>query len=429
MRFEARAAKSLQPGQHLTIEGYPGLRLEARATSRTWTYRYKSPLDGRMRQIKIGRWPAMSLPAAIVAWEGLRTQREAGRDPAMAAKAARTKAAEQKAAERERKGAGVRTVRQVCRFYLEGHVKPHRAPKGAAEVERTFNTMLGGIGEMDAVDVTRSVAFDLIQRHAGTPVQAAYLRRELGAAWDYALDAGKLPENTPNWWRLILRGKLRSKGKVLGGERQGVSARVLSPDEVGTLIRWLPNFSSLVEDALTLYLWTGVRGAEIVAMEGVEIAEESTGLWWTIPKRKTKNARHPTATDHRVPLYGRAADVIRRRIELHGDGFLLPSYGKLGHSEQKAISQAVWYHQPYCSLRPESDRPRLPVTHWAPHDLRRTSRTLLAALGCPRDVGEVITGHMLPGVEGTYNRHTYDAERQLWLKGLSDHLERLAAHR
>lgn len=429
MQFDARAAKSLQPGQHITIDGYPGLRLQARETSRTWTYRYKSPVDGRMRQIKLGQWPAMSLPAAIVAWEGLRTQREAGEDPAMAARAVRAEVAEKKAAVRERKGAGVRTVRQVCNFYLEGHVKPNRKKKGADEIGRTFNTMLGEVGDMDAVDVTRSVAFDLIQSYAAIPVQASSLRRELGAAWDFALDAGKLPENTPNWWRLILRGKLRSKGKVLGGERQGVSPRALSPDEVGTLIRWLPNLSSLVEDALTLYLWTAVRGAEIVAIEGAEITDESTGLWWTIPKRKTKNARHPTATDHRVPLYGRAAEVVRRRIEVHGDGFLFPSYGKLGHSEQKAVSLAVWYHQPYCTSRPEMDRPRLPVTHWAPHDLRRTSRTLLAALGCPRDTAEVIVGHMLPGVEGTYNRHTYDAERQEWLKRLSDHLEQLAARR
>lgn len=427
MQFDARAAKLLAAGQHLTFDEHPGLRLTATATARTWTYRYKSPVDGRMRQIKLGRWPAMSFPAAIVAWEAARAQREAGTDPSLEAKAERRAIAEQKAAERERRGSGLRTVRQVCDFYVEGHIIPNRAQKGAKEVQRTFATMLGDVGDMDAVDVTRSVAFDLIQRYADTPVQAGILRRELGAAWDFALDAGKLPDNTPNWWRLILKGKLKSKGKVLRGKAQGVTKRVLSEDEIGQLIRWLPNFSRLVDDALTLYLWTAVRGAEIMAMEGSEVAEESTGLWWTIPKRKTKNARHAHATDHRVPLYGRAAEIVRRRKEAYGDGYLFPSYGEKGYTEQKTIGVAVWYHQPYCTLKPESHRPRLPVTHWAPHDLRRTSRTLLAALGCPRDVGEVVTGHMLPGVEGTYNRHTYDKERQLWLKRLSDRLEELAA--
>ncbi|MDD1611791.1 MAG: Arm DNA-binding domain-containing protein, partial [Methylococcaceae bacterium] len=76
MKFDARTAKSLEPGQHITFPGYPGLRLSASATVRTWIYRYKSPVDGRMRQIAIGRWPTLSFPAAIVAWESLKNQRD-----------------------------------------------------------------------------------------------------------------------------------------------------------------------------------------------------------------------------------------------------------------------------------------------------------------------------------------------------------------
>ncbi len=80
-----------------------------------------------------------------------------------------------------------------------------------------------------------------------------------------------------------------------------MSKRVLSPEEAGTVIRWLPNFSQNVNDMLTIYLWTAVRGAEIEKMEGREVAEEVTGLWWTIPKQKTKNAHRDDAGDHRVP--------------------------------------------------------------------------------------------------------------------------------
>ena len=100
--------------------------------------------------------------------------------------------------------------------------------------------------------------------------------------------------------------------------------------------------------------------------------------------------------------------------------------GKLTHSEQKAIQVAVYYHQPYSTTRPDLERARLPVTHWAPHDLRRSARTLLAAMGCPGDVAESVLGHMIPGVAGAYNRHQYDAERVEWLRRLSDRLEELA---
>ncbi|MGF6345967.1 hypothetical protein [Variovorax sp. W2I14] len=68
----------------------------------------------------------------------------------------------------------------------------------------------------------------------------------------------------------------------------------------------------------------------------------------------------------------------------------------------------------------------LPVTNWTPHNLRRTSRTMLAALGCPKEIGEAILGHLPPTIEGTYNSHTYDAERRLWLTRLAKHLERLS---
>jgi len=40
-------------------------------------------------------------------------------------------------------------------------------------------------------------------------------------------------------------------------------------------------------------------------------------------------------------------------------------------------------------------------------------------------VAEIIMGHMLPGVEGVYNRHRYDAEKVEWLRKLSDYFESL----
>lgn len=95
--------------------------------------------------------------------------------------------------------------------------------------------------------------------------------------------------------------------------------------------------------------------------------------------------------------------------------------------QQKAVGVAVWSHMPYSETRPEWVRPRLPVTHWAPHDLRRTGRTMLAALGCPLEVAEAILGHLPPGVQGVYNRHGYDAERRHWLGVLSARLEAISA--
>jgi integrase len=415
MQFDARKAKLLQPGEHITLDGFPGLRLEVTKSKRSWIYRYKSKVSGTMKQTKIGEWPQMSHAAAISAWEKLRAAREDGADPAIAKREARQYVAPV---------AGVYTVRRLCADYLAGHVERHRKQKGADIVKRIFASMIDSIAEKPAESITRRHAFDLLEKHSGTPVLSAKLRSELGAAWDYALDAGRIPETSPNWWRLVMRGRLRTKGRKVQGKHV-VTKRVLSDVELGELIRWLPNLGRTLDDALTLYLWTGTRGAEIVGMESSEITKEADGHWWTVPKAKTKNAGRQNATDLRVPLVGRAELVVLRRLAQAKDGFLFPARNG-GHSEQKSIQQGVYYHQPYCKVQEEHKRPRLTVTHWAPHDLRRTTRTKLAALGCPHEIGEAIIGHVLPGVAGIYNRHAYDTERREWLTLLATKLDEIA---
>ncbi|MBH2008055.1 MAG: tyrosine-type recombinase/integrase [Xanthomonadaceae bacterium] len=415
MLFDARAAKQLTDGAHIILEEYPGLRLVAGKHSRSWIYRYKSD-TGLMRQTVLGRWPAMSLIAAASEWEKLRGARGAGADPATQKRA-------QRAAARPTPVAKGYTVQALWDDYIKGHIVPHRKPKGAAEVQRLFVRHGGPIADQQAASVKRSDAFALLEGMTEIPVLAGQLRQELAGAWDYALDAGRLPDETPNWWRQIMRGRLRSKGKRIAGERIGVVKRSLSDDEAGELIRWLPNFSKSLHDALTMYLWTGTRGSEIMSIERSEISEELDGLWWTIPKSKTKNARHALATDLRVPLVGRAELLVRRRMAVH-ERYLFPARLAGQSMPQKAVQTTVYYHQPYSATNPESIRPRLTVSHWAPHDLRRTVRTMLAALGCPHDVAESVLGHMQPSV---YNRHQYDRERREWITKLSAHLERCAA--
>jgi integrase len=415
VKFDARTAKQIPPGNHIAFADFPGLRLEASTSRRSWIYRFKSPVDGRMRQQKLGEWPAMSYAAAIAAWEEIRARRDAGEDPVLTRKKANGPAV---AITPESY-----TVRKLCEDFLTGHIERHRDSLGASQSRRRIMAKISPIADMPAASITRSQAFELLDGERQAPRNAAILRSELGAAWDHALDAGRIPDDTPNWWRQVMRGKLRSAGRKVGGELSKVK-RVLSVEELQILVPWLPNLSETIADVLTMYLWTALRGGEIVLMEGRELSKEVDGLWWTIPKAKTKNKNRASATDHRVPLSGRAAEIATRRAKLYGKGYLFPTADN-PHIPQKSIQAVVWAHQPY-SLDPgQTLRPVLPVSHWAPHDLRRTSRTLLAALGCPREVAEAILGHILPGVEGVYNRHKYDAERRVWLTRLADRLEEI----
>jgi integrase len=60
-----------------------------------------------------------------------------------------------------------------------------------------------------------------------------------------------------------------------------------------------------------------------------------------------------------------------------------------------------------------------PMPRWTIHDLRRTSRSLMAAAGVTALHAEEVMGHKQGGVVGIYDRHDYLAEK-------GDALDRLA---
>ncbi len=59
------------------------------------------------------------------------------------------------------------------------------------------------------------------------------------------------------------------------------------------------------------------------------------------------------------------------------------------------------------------------VASWRLHDLRRTAKTLMMRAGVRPDISERVLGHVIPGVEGVYDRHSYLDEKR-------DALEKLA---
>lgn len=67
----------------------------------------------------------------------------------------------------------------------------------------------------------------------------------------------------------------------------------------------------------------------------------------------------------------------------------------------------------------------LDISHWTPHDLRRTVRTGLSRLQCPNEVAEAVLGHTRGGVEAIYNLYKYDAECRKWLQVWADYLDDL----
>ena len=135
MYFDVRAAKLLQPGGHLLVEGCAGLRLVVSASRKTWTYRYKAA-DGRMKQVSIGQWPAMPVQEAAARWRELADGKSAGVDPAQEKRQAR--------ALQGAPAAGPPTVADVVKAFVAGPLRDGRAPAGYEAALRSFPSAMGG---------------------------------------------------------------------------------------------------------------------------------------------------------------------------------------------------------------------------------------------------------------------------------------------
>ena len=63
------------------------------------------------------------------------------------------------------------------------------------------------------------------------------------------------------------------------------------------------------------------------------------------------------------------------------------------------------------------------LTAWTLHDLRRTVRTRMSALGVPPHIAELVIGHKQAGIQAVYDLHTYDKEKYDALNAWADRLQ------
>ena len=179
-----------------------------------------------------------------------------------------------------------------------------------------------------------------------------------------------------NYVSPIIRGMRRHSPKDHARER------ILSDDEIREL--WAKdgeygNFTKLL-------LLTGQRCAKVNGMRFDDIKD---GVW-TIPQEAREK---DTGGTLRLP------DVALSIIE----------------SEPRFVSS------PYVFLCRRHLNPR--GKDWVLHDLRRTAKSLMSRAGVLPHVSERVLGHVIEGVEATYDRHTYREEKADALRALAGLIE------
>ena len=416
-----------------------GLRVKCGSTGvKTFFYRYKSPVSGKLTQIKIGNYPAVSLAAARVELEKLKTLRRSGVCP----KLEKQEKEQAIKAEQERvvKAAKSKSfsIESLVELYLSEYIEDRyitdkKAPskkkkvagarklKGQAEVRRTlYGDAVRVLGDLPADQLTRKQVVDLIMGvvDRGANVQAGNVLRELSSAYEFAIGLGHFSDEFANP-ALLARASLNQARVKLTSSK---GKRVLTDKELASVIQWLPQsgFTHKQKCILQLTLWTACRSGEICGARWQDIDLEK-GVW-SLAETKNGAARDVQLSDQATQLL-RSLQVSENSVQTYV--FESPNTGK--PIQQKSLTEIKWQLKNADRLpnrRKYSEQQKWPddMQDWSPHDLRRTVRTGLSKLGCPADVAEAVLGHSPKGIEGTYNLHRYEDECRQWLQKWADYM-------
>src|SRR5262249_51657285 len=142
------------------------------------------------------------------------------------------------------------------------------------------------------------------------------------------------------------------------------------------------------------------------------------GTEWLIPA-----ARYKGKHDHLIPLSKRARQLLEAVPQVGRKGWVFTTNGTTpisGFSKFKSAFDA----RVLAELR-KHDPEAKALPAWTTHDLRRTASTLMARAGVPPHHKERALGHVIKGVEGVYDKHSYKEEKREAFEKLAALIERI----
>ncbi|MEO7208120.1 MAG: tyrosine-type recombinase/integrase [Steroidobacteraceae bacterium] len=409
-KFTATRLGTLPLGRHKD-PGQEGLYMLVRprksgSCSRTWVHRIN--YQGGDTYLLIGHFPATRLADARITVQEQREQIAKGINPKAAAPRRRrirpTDGGGTAPAPGDRHSVEF-LVSEFMRGYIEKrHKKPdyvrlmldvHVLPHWTGRDART-------IGKRDIIERTDAIANGNGAR-SPAPAMANRVNAQIMRMLDYGEERGII-EEAP-------RKRLSQPG---GPEKS--RDRALSDAELTALLASLDDVlrSPRMTRAIRILLGTAQRVGELAHARWSDI--DFKAATWTIPKEISKNR-----TENVVPL----SDYVLNEFQRLKAGaalraqFVLPTDDGTASCDPKLITR--------CVARNQRSFNKKGIAKFTPHDLRRTARTRMAALGIDEHIAERVLNHKIPGMAGVYNMHKYAAEVRAALDKWATHIESLAA--
>ena len=185
------------------------------------------------------------------------------------------------------------------------------------------------------------------------------------------------------------------------GGKELARERALSRDERVTLfeaMRQAKGFSVQNELTVKLLLLLAGRKVELIAARWDEFELKADPPVWHLPGMRTK-----TGQPLDIPLPSMAVEWLQKMQELACNAeYVLPAC---------KLQSRMLPHVCESTLGVAMGKVKHGMPYFTVHDLRRTARTHLAAMGVAPHVAERCLNHKLKSVEGVYDRHDYFEER------------------
>lgn len=349
----------------------------------SWTLRYR--FAGKEHWLTLGHYPDMAFAQARVEARQARVLLDRQQNPLSVRRAM--------LAEERQKG----SFKALCEDWYRAEVQARGLKHPAVPRRYLDRYLLPKFGRLPAGDITPSDIARLLDELKGrAPTAANDLLRFTRRIFAFGVRR-----------RFVLSNPAADFSPRLdAGGTERPRSRALTFDELTRLfeaIRGAPNFGVDNLLAIKLLLALCVRKGELLGARWAEFdldGETQAGAVWHLPASRTK-----TGESLDIPLAPAVVEWFNAlRVLAAGSEFAFP---KRRRDPRERVP-----HMGIDTLNVALLRVRHDLAHFTLHDLRRTARTHLAALGVRREVAERCLGHKLPGVEGTYDRHDYFKERR-----------------
>ena len=365
-----------QPGRYGDGRGGHGLSLLVKPTangrwSKTWAQRLR--IGGRVVSVGLGSYPAVSLALARERALANRQAVEEGRDP------------------RRRHAV---TFADAMAAVIDLH-RPNW--KATSNTEQQWRSLLANhidatIGAMPVADVAAADVVAVLDRVWDRPELARRTAQRISTTIKWAMGRG-LRETDPTEAAVAAMPKHRHRPN---------HHRALHHSDLPEALKKIraSQAATATKLALELMVLTATRPGEVRCAHWGEF-DLDTAVW-TIPA-----TRYKTGTEFRVPLSGRAVELLSEaRGTTGGTGlvFTSPTTGR-------PLSQNT-----YVKLLRDLD---IPTTA---HGLRATFRSWCSDVGVPRDLAEMALGHAASGVEGAYARSDMLERRRTLMQQWNDYI-------